>query len=90
MEGTREATLRRFGLPWDNYVKDHIAALRMPVLILWGDQDHLIPVATAREFHAAIPGSRLIVYPATGHIPQEEVADKSAADVLAFLAPAAH
>ena len=36
-----------------------------------------------------IPGSKLITYPATGHIPMEEVADQSAADVRAFLsAPA--
>jgi len=30
---------------------------------------------------AAIPGSTLILYPKTGHIPMEEVADKSAADL---------
>jgi pimeloyl-ACP methyl ester carboxylesterase len=35
--------------------------------------------------YAAIAGSRLIVYPKTGHVPQEEVADESAADVRAFL-----
>ncbi|HEX4534181.1 MAG TPA: alpha/beta hydrolase, partial [Rhizomicrobium sp.] len=56
MEGTRAATMERFSLPPDTYVKDHIGALTMPVLILWGDQDHLIPVASAREFHKDIPG----------------------------------
>ena len=39
----------------------------------------------AHEFQAAIPGSKLIVYPKTGHVPQEEVADVSAADVRTFL-----
>lgn len=85
MEGTREATRERFGLPRDTFVKDHIAAIKMPVLILWGEEDHLIPVSAARAYHAAIPGSKLVVYPGTGHIPMEEVADKSAADVEAFL-----
>lgn len=87
MQGTREATVERFSLARDSFVKDHIAAITAPTLILWGEQDHLIPVAAAREYHAAIPGSKLIVYPGTGHIPMEEVADQSAADVRAFLSP---
>jgi len=86
MQGTRQATMERFGLNWDDAVRKHIADIKAPTLILWGAQDHLIPVEVAQEFHSAIPGSKLIVYPATGHIPQEEVADQSAADVRAFLA----
>ena len=85
MDGTREATLERFSLPDDTYVKDHVSALKMPTLILWGDQDHLIPVETAHDFARAIPGSKLIVYQGTGHIPQEEVAVRSAADARTFL-----
>lgn len=85
MEGTREATAARFSLPPDSYVKDHISAIKVPTLVLWGEQDHLIPVKAAHEFHDAIPGSKLIVYPGTGHIPMEEVADRSAADVRTFL-----
>jgi pimeloyl-ACP methyl ester carboxylesterase len=69
-------------------VRDHTTALKMPVLILWGEGDQLIPVAIAHDWQKAIPGSKLIVYPATGHIPMEEVADKSAADVRAFLSGA--
>jgi pimeloyl-ACP methyl ester carboxylesterase len=85
MTGTREATGERFALPWTTAVKDHIADIKAPTLILWGAKDGLIPVQAAHEFHAAIPGSKLIIYPNTGHIPQEEVADQSAADVRAFL-----
>lgn len=86
MEGTREATLQRFQLPWDSYVRDHTGALKMKVLILWGAEDALIPVETAHDWQRAVPGSTLIVYPKTGHIPMEEVAARSAADVRAFLA----
>ncbi|HEX3674562.1 MAG TPA: alpha/beta hydrolase [Rhizomicrobium sp.] len=85
MTGTRQATLERFNLPWTNDVATHIADIKAPTLILWGAEDHLIPVEAAGEFHRAIPGSILIVYPAKGHVPQEEVADRSAADVRAFL-----
>jgi pimeloyl-ACP methyl ester carboxylesterase len=86
MDGTRQATMERFSLNWDNAVQQHIADIKAPTLILWGAEDHLIPVQAAHEFQSAIPGSKLIVYPNTGHIPQEEVADQSAADVRAFLA----
>lgn len=85
MEGTRAATLKRFTLPMTNDVATDIAKIKAPTLILWGEQDHLIPVAAAHKFHAAIPGSKLIVYPATGHIPMEEVPDESANAVRAFL-----
>jgi pimeloyl-ACP methyl ester carboxylesterase len=85
MEGTREATLKRFEIPWNTAIRDHINAITAPTLILWGAKDHLIPVEAAHEYAHAIAGSKLIVYPVTGHIPQEEVADQSAADVRSFL-----
>ena len=89
LEGSRQATADRFAeyasaTDW-GYVKDHTATLKMPTLILWGDQDHLIPVAMAQVWRGLIPGSKLVVYPKTGHIPMEEVAPQSAADVRAFL-----
>lgn len=86
MAGTRQATLERFNLDFRTDVADHIADIKAPTLILWGAQDRLIPVEAAGKFHQAIAGSQLIVYPATGHIPMEEVADQSAKDVRAFLA----
>jgi len=85
MEGTRRTTVARFRLPPDTYVRDHIGAIKAPTLILWGEQDHLIPVAAGHAWAKAIPGAKLVVYPATGHLPMEEVAEESAGDVRAFL-----
>jgi pimeloyl-ACP methyl ester carboxylesterase len=85
MAGTREATLKRFSLPFTDDVAKDIGKIEAPTLILWGEQDHLIPVAAAYAFHKAIAGSKLIVYPATGHIAMEEVPDRSAAAVHKFL-----
>lgn len=87
--GNREATIERFATPSDPATPAQLKRLAMPVLILWGAQDHLIPVSSAQWLHANIPGSKLIVYPNTGHIPMEERADASAADVHAFLQSAA-
>jgi pimeloyl-ACP methyl ester carboxylesterase len=85
MTGSRAATGERFSLPFDKDVKKHIGDIKAPTLILWGAQDHLIPVESAHQFQTDIPGSQLVIYPATGHIPQEEVADRSAQDVRTFL-----
>lgn len=63
----------------------HIKALRIPTLILWGKDDSIIPPRYAELFHKDIPGSRVIVYDGAGHIPQEVVPEKIAADMRAFL-----
>jgi pimeloyl-ACP methyl ester carboxylesterase len=84
MSGTREATIIRSRIR-DKRIRDEIPDIKTPTLILWGEDDRTIPVEAAYAFHTAIAGSKLIVYPHTGHIPQEEVADQSAADLRAFL-----
>ena len=83
--GNREATLDRFALKPDSATDAQLALLKLPVLILWGEKDRLIPLSSGEWLQAHIPGSRLIVYPGTGHLPMEERADRSAADVAAFV-----
>jgi pimeloyl-ACP methyl ester carboxylesterase len=87
MAGTREATITRSTIR-DKPIRNDIPKIKTPTLILWGENDHTIPVEAAYAFHAAITGSKLVVYPNTGHVPQEEVADQSAADLRSFLSGA--
>jgi len=44
----------------------------IPVQIIWGDRDPIIPVSHAHETHAALPGSRLEIVPGAGHYPHVE------------------
>jgi pimeloyl-ACP methyl ester carboxylesterase len=83
--GNRQATLDRFATQQPPATPAAMARLTMPVLVLWGEEDKLIPLASGRWFAAHIPGSRLIVYPHIGHLPMEEATDASAADVESFL-----
>jgi pimeloyl-ACP methyl ester carboxylesterase len=62
-----------------------LANIRVPTLILHGENDPLVEPASARKFAAAIPGARLIFYPHVGHLPQIEIPAQSATDVAAFL-----
>ena len=62
-----------------------LATIKVPTLILFGADDRLIPSGDALRFGAAIPGATVIVYPSVGHVPMEQIPDKSAADVRAWL-----
>ena len=57
----------------------------MPTLVLWGATDALTPVANGQRFANTLPDAKLIVYPEVGHIPMEEIPERSAADVRNFL-----
>jgi len=64
-----------------------IRELKVPTLILWGGKDRLIPPDNAKRFAADIAGSKLVVFEALGHVPQEEDPQQT---VAAFKAFAAH
>ena len=44
----------------------------VPVQLVWGEQDVVIPVSHAHMAHAAMPGSRLEVFPNSGHFPHHD------------------
>jgi pimeloyl-ACP methyl ester carboxylesterase len=62
-----------------------LGTIKVPTLILHGENDVLIEPASARKFAAAIPGAKLILYSRVGHLPQIEIPQRSAADAAAFL-----
>ena len=47
-------------------------ASQVPVLIVWGTRDEIIPVAHARHAHREMPGSRLEIFDGVGHFPHAE------------------
>jgi pimeloyl-ACP methyl ester carboxylesterase len=61
-----------------------------PTLLLWGQQDAMIPVANAQDYLRALPRARLVTLPGVGHLPHEEAPELSLPAVREFLlAPAA-
>ncbi len=44
----------------------------MPTLVVWGEQDKIIPLSHAYQAHDAIPHSRLEIVPGVGHFPHVE------------------
>jgi pimeloyl-ACP methyl ester carboxylesterase len=70
----------------DHDTLDRLPTLRIPTLVVAGADDRLTPVFHAEHLAGAIPGARLTVLPATGHLPYLEAPDRFARDVLEFLA----
>jgi len=84
--GNRAATAARFAQPRKAFTPAQLGALHMPVLILWGAHDRLIPVAGADWFQRAIPGSEKVVFADAGHIPMEELPGPSVKALTDWLA----
>ena len=45
-----------------------LGGLKMPMLILWGKQDHLIPVSVGEQIHHDVPQSEFVVVDGCGHL----------------------
>ncbi|MEA2200454.1 MAG: hypothetical protein QOI89_1050 [Solirubrobacteraceae bacterium] len=60
-------------------------AKHLPLLLVWGERDSLIPVAHGREAHEHVPGSRLEVFADSGHFPQLDEPERFLDVVVDFI-----
>jgi pimeloyl-ACP methyl ester carboxylesterase len=61
-------------------------AAGMPVLIVWGSRDPIIPANHGRRAHAMIPNSTYVEFDGAGHVPHVDDPHRFAAAVLDFVA----
>jgi len=67
---------------------DHLTRIRLiktPTLIIWGENDKLIPIENAQKFHADLPNDTLVVLEKTGHVPMEENPNRTVDAIRLFL-----
>jgi pimeloyl-ACP methyl ester carboxylesterase len=83
--GHRDILLSIESRPSGGVTVETFKAIHTPTLVIHGDQDALIPVSSGRAFAADIPGARLVTYPGVGHVPMEQIPDRSAQDLRALL-----
>jgi pimeloyl-ACP methyl ester carboxylesterase len=57
----------------------------LPTLVVWGEEDHVLPAEHAHLAAALMPGSRTVVVPGVGHFPHREAPDAFVEAVLDFL-----
>ena len=66
-------------------LRSQLPKLNLPVLVIVGEDDHIIPVDYMTAIAAEIPGAQLILLPGCGHVPHEECPQAFMQNVLAFL-----
>ena len=81
--GNREATGKRFAQYGTRLTVTPVSAAthNVPALILWGNEDSLIPVSSAKWFQTQYTDNVTHIYPRIGHLPMEEAAEATANDV---------
>jgi pimeloyl-ACP methyl ester carboxylesterase len=83
--GARGAMLARLEQTVLTDPEPDLRRVQAPTLLLWGQQDGMIPVANAADYQKDLKRCRLVVLPGLGHVPQEEAPAVSLAPVVAFL-----
>ena len=65
-----------------------MAAIDVPVLLVHGHRDRLVPVAAARDIARRHPRWRYVELPDVGHVPQIQVPERVGGEILAWLTAA--
>jgi pimeloyl-ACP methyl ester carboxylesterase len=88
-EGNRRAFKERMASSKNTISKNNtsqlIKTIKVPTLVLWGDHDQLIPVASAYKFHEDLPNDTLVILKNLGHVPMEEDPKASIMAVKEFI-----
>jgi len=58
--------------PTDPKFPRHLHRVNMPTLIVWGDEDKLIPVQQAQSWRKLIPNAEVMIVKGAGHIVQRD------------------
>ncbi|MBX7182244.1 MAG: alpha/beta hydrolase [Bacteroidia bacterium] len=62
-----------------------IKTIQAPTLIVWGNEDEIIPVDHAQRFKKDIPHAKLLIYQQCGHVPMMEKTSELKKDFLEFI-----
>lgn len=66
-------------------LKDRIAEITVPTLILWGQHDVVVKFNVAEAYDAGIPNSELVVLENAAHSPQLEIPIRIAQEIRGFV-----
>ncbi len=63
----------------------HLAEFNLPILVITGDDDRIVPTADSIRLAGELPGAELAVIPTAGHVPQEEQPQAFLKAILEFM-----
>jgi pimeloyl-ACP methyl ester carboxylesterase len=72
--------------PYSAKLRGRLHRVKVPALVIWGEQDRLVSAAHALAYVDGLPDARLILIPDAAHYPYVETAERFAQEVQRFLA----
>lgn len=78
-------TWRGVGAEWRQALATGLQAQTRPTLLVWGEEDRVLPASHLAQAQRVFLHAETIRYPHTGHAPQIELPEVFAADAAAFI-----
>ena len=80
-----------FRLAWKPYMFNHslpqlLRGVRSQALIVWGDDDRIVPPSAAEIYAASLPNAKRVTIENAGHLIELEQPDAFAQAILSFIA----
>ena len=83
--GVRGAILERSNQTIYTDPVPRLKAIKAPTLLIWGEQDQMIPSNNAQSYANVLSNSTTVLVPKLGHLLQEEQPEKGLTAVMQFL-----
>jgi pimeloyl-ACP methyl ester carboxylesterase len=83
--GVRGAILERSNQTIYTDPVPRLKAIKAPTLLIWGEQDQMIPSTNAQSYANVLSNSSTVLVPKLGHLLQEEQPEKGLTAVMQFL-----
>jgi pimeloyl-ACP methyl ester carboxylesterase len=83
--GNRDALLSRLRQTVLTDPAPRLSRIAAPTLLLWGEDDAMIPVQNAEDYRRLMPDASVVRLPGLGHVPFEEAPAEALVPVRAFL-----
>lgn len=64
---------------------DDLSALTLPVALIWGERDEIVPLEVGERLHSALPEAEWVLYSEAGHMVMQDVTDAFNATLVDFL-----
>ena len=85
VKGTLDTLVAMAGSPRDSDLPAGIKDISAPTLILWGEEDMVLPATHGKRLVRDLPNARLKIIPHVGHIPSEQAPEQVNRIILDFL-----
>jgi pimeloyl-ACP methyl ester carboxylesterase len=58
--------------PWDPKFKRYLHRIKAPTLIIWGDEDRIVPLQHSELWRRVLPNAKVQIFKGAGHLVLDE------------------